>query len=123
MRKNGFTLVEVMASFVILAVAMVGILQMASLDAYLGGYEEESASAVSLMRRKVEELRLKDFTTDVSDAVGSTYTGFDQYVFTVGQDVNWSGNPYLKRVTATETWNDQHGQARHETVNFLVADY
>jgi len=123
MKKNGFSLVEVVASFVIVGLAIIGVMQMFAMDAFTSVLREDSLAVVNLMRQKVEELKFKPFKEDVTDVSGTSSTGFEDYVFTVEQINEWEGNPFLKKIEVTATWNSFKGTQRQEEVSFLKADY
>jgi len=122
MKKQGFSLFEVLASFVIVGVALVGVMKMFSMASTVGVFKKDAIMVSNLMQRKIEEIKCKKFSVDVSES-GTVYAGFPSHSFDVTQTINYLSNPFLKRVSVTVLWNDPSGIVQQETIPFFVADH
>ncbi len=119
--KQGFTLIEVVASLVIVGIALVAILRMFSFGSRSNISNQDRVIACNLLQRKVEEIKCKDFSTDVTES-GISYTNFSDYTLNVSQITPYNANSYLKRVDVDVNWANPLG-SQSETMSTLVADY
>ena len=110
LKSEGFTLIEVLVSLVILAIsllALAGLMNTTTKNNALGGRLTEAAT---FAQDKLEELRVTSWTN-----VGA-FSGADQVAGSTGINYgrNWvvrpnppTGNDPLRAVTITINWNDR----------------
>jgi prepilin-type N-terminal cleavage/methylation domain-containing protein len=111
--QRGFSMVEVLAGFAILSIAMASAVQLSITLAKVTQRNHYLNSAVSLAESKLEELRNADFAAVITDAdpnaldesgnEGETYTRS----WTVSDDTPVEG---LKYVEIVVTWNQMGGE-------------
>lgn len=121
MRNRGFSLVEVVASLVVMSIAMVAILGLFSYTNHYNAYKKERLIASNLLRRKIEELQCYDFTYNLNTLFGA-YSEYPTYDLFVMETTNYASNPNLKKVEVTVAWPSVYWGAQSEAVLFLVSD-
>jgi type II secretory pathway pseudopilin PulG len=111
-REEAFTLIEVVASLIIIGVALVAILGMFYVGSKTGKMNEDRLIAYNLLQRKMEEVRAKSFT-NIAGAINQNYSGFTDYTLDTTV-TNISSN--LKKVEVSVEWLDVFGRTRVETI-------
>ncbi len=119
---RGFSFVEVIAAVVILEVLTLSVLQMYSFGKRTSAIVQEDLILANLFQWKIEDIKGRKFTNDVSGS-GQSVTGFTGYQFDVVQTVPYQGNTYLKKVDVTCRWISAMGNPKQQTMSFLVADH
>lgn len=131
MKERGFTLIEVVASLVIVGISLVAILGMFSIGSRSSAFNQDNVVACSLLQRKLEEVKCKGFddinSNDDDEVItvnNSTYT-LNVEVDSLDVDLtDFVGeNPPLKRVRASVTWATLFGNSRTETLYTLIANH
>ena len=120
-KKSGFSLVEVVCSFIVVGVSLVAILGTFFLGTKGNTFKERQMVACDLLQRKVEEIKCKKFATPVAET-NTNYTDFPDYHFDVTELVGYDSNPYLKKVTVIVGWENPFGVSQQESLIFLVSD-
>lgn len=115
MRKNGFTLVEIMVSTVILALLAAGIFSVLVSSRYLVARSKTRVAAVEIARAEIERMKsLADVNTfytpsGLLDGTG-TWRAWDTTTYTpysVRYRVdNGTGTATYRKVTVQVAWND-----------------
>lgn len=131
MKEKAFTLIEVVASLVIVGIALVAMLGMFSLGSRSNVFNQDRVIACNLLQRKLEEVKCKTFgniNSNDDDEVITVNTS--AYTLNVEVDplkvdlTDFAGaDPPLKRVTVTVSWATPSGGSKTETVSTLIADY
>jgi prepilin-type N-terminal cleavage/methylation domain-containing protein len=110
-RQGGFTLIEVMISLVLTAIAIMGIIALYITETKASGFSRHTTEGAVLAQDKVESLR----TQGVAAAVSTTETGINERggapgtgIFTRTSTVALvpAGSPTWADITVTVTWND-----------------
>jgi hypothetical protein len=112
---------EVILSIVVLETIAVALLGMMTFGTRTGLIHEEMLTAINLLQWKVEEIKSRPYTTNVTE-LGSFYPGYNTYTFNVSQTTNYAGNPYLKKVDIFLTWVNPLGVSKRVGIWFLMAD-
>jgi len=123
---NGFTLVEVISSIVVMALSVLALMRLFSILAESVAYRQHSVMASNLAQRKMEEVKAikkNDFNATVIDLAGSSYSGFPQYTLYVWEAPNYLTFAYLKRIDVTVSWGHSSGGTSSETISTVIADY
>lgn len=118
MKKKGFTLIEVVASLIIVGVALVAILGMFSISSRTSKLSEERVAAYNLLQRKMEEVKAKDFAS-IASAPNESYSGFSDY--TLNTTVT-NPSTYLKEVEVKIQWAVPLGGTNEETITTKMTD-
>ena len=118
---KAFTLLEVIAALAIISVSMLAVLQMLAFGSRCSTNSQRSLIAVNLLQKKMEEIKAKDFSADVSEN-GFAYSNYPAYLFDVTQATGYLGNPFLKRVDVKILWPTPFGADQEQTVSTLIAD-
>jgi type II secretion system protein I len=103
LKSNGFTLIEVLISLVILAIsllALAGLMTTTTRNNSFGGHMTEAAT---LAQDRLEELRVTPWDNISSN--NDQIQGATGIVYTRNWNVATNGN--LRTVTITINWNDQ----------------
>ena len=120
-RRRGFSLVEILATVVILGAMAVSTLQMYSFGTRTNGIVEEELMADNLLQYKVEEAKCKPFAKNLT-AVAQVVAPYTKYSFDITQNIPYLGNLYLKKVTVTCKYTSLLGMSKMKTIVFLVAN-
>lgn len=110
-KQDGFTLIEVMAGMVILALGLLLLLPMMVTSMQANDFARGATEASMLIKDKMEELKNMDPPTSGVDSVGSV-----QRSWTVS---NASSN--LWRLDVTISWTDRHDLSHSNTVTSYMS--
>ena len=103
--KGGFTLIEILASIVLIAVALVPLMQILAQSLGLSMKEERLTKVIFLGERKMEEVRGKvtyDFDTSRAESAAQFLVPYDEYKYTVADDEGAD----IKVISVT-VWHDE----------------
>ncbi len=122
--EQGFLLVEVMISVLILAFVTVGTLAtFAKCSIFVGGIREHSIVNNALNER-MEEVRDTAYASITTLPSTFLATGFDELKNPVGTQV--IDDPFtdndIKRITLTVTWNTQNGRAMTKSMAAYITN-
>ena len=109
-QNNGFTLLEVMVSMVILTLSLLLLLNMAMIAMEGNDWSNNATASSQLIQEKLEELRTNmDLETgsDVVDGIERSWT-----VTTVAN--------HLKRVDITATWYNRRGEPLQNNITAYI---
>ena len=122
MTKRGFTLVEVVSSFIIVGLALVGVMRLFSMGSKTNPIKTDSLIVRNLVQSKIEEIRCKNYSDVVAEAAAAC-PGYPLYTCQV--DVELYDNPPLdlKKVDVIVSWTLMSGGTHQEKITTLVADY
>lgn len=116
-RRGGFTLIEVLASASILAIALLGVI-----GTFLVSYEGVTfggrvSAAVQLAQQKLEELKAGGFPPTPTNGTQTT----DRYTvaWTVSSVGFGAAADELRRISVTVTWPQRVRPGRYELVAFV----
>ena len=112
---------EVILSIVVLETIVVAMLGMVTFGTRTGLMHEEMHTVINLLQWKVEEIKSRPFSVNVTE-LNTWYPTYDKYHFNVSQATNYTGNPYLKKIDVFVTWTNFFGVTKVEGVWFLMAD-
>jgi prepilin-type N-terminal cleavage/methylation domain-containing protein len=93
-RQGGFSLIEVMVAFIIILVAMLGVVQAFTYAIVYNAGNKTRAKALAVMQQEVEALRSKKFTPAFTDAslaggtISKTVTTPDGFSFRVTDQID-----------------------------------
>jgi prepilin-type N-terminal cleavage/methylation domain-containing protein len=121
-QSKGFTLIEVVASLVLISTFFVAILGVFQAGMRINQVNQERIIAYNLMQRKLEEIKTYDFIVNVDDLAGSPFASFPGYILKVRQVVPHAGNPMLKKVVVDIEWASYAGGNSSDSITFLIAD-
>jgi prepilin-type N-terminal cleavage/methylation domain-containing protein len=107
--QSGFTLIELMVSVVILALAAVGIVQAFSTGFQGTADARDITEATTYAQEKMEEI-----TNTTFDGIVSETSAIPQTKFTCNVSVEnpYSGDTDLKKVTTTVSWLNRNGESK-----------
>lgn len=123
LRQKGFSLVEVIATLMLLGVSLVAVSSLFSMGNQMAAVDQGTHVVCGLLQRKMEEARSRPFDDDVSET-GVYYTGYAGYNIDVTQDVDYLGytdDGKLKRITVTVGWTENN-QWRSETIYSCISN-
>ena len=118
-KRGGFTLVEVIASLVLASVTLVSILNLIMMNARLSHANMRRVKAYNLLQRKLEELKLEDFST-LANENNTNFTSDPGYSFDV---VITPINAALKQLDVSISWNSLSSGNVSESITVLRAFY
>lgn len=104
MKKDGFSLIEVLCSIVVVSVALVttlGTFNMINQHYVL--HQDRLMSSV-LLQRKIEEIKCKNFDDVLTEGYPVTYPGYEDYPLYVEVLDSFDSDPELKKVEAFIYW-------------------
>jgi len=101
--KNGFTLIEVMASMIILAIGVLGLAPMIITAIQGNSFGEDMTNANALAQDKMEELKTISYSLMAS---GQDTVGTVQRTWTVDRDNPITG---VSQLTVITQWLDEGG--------------
>lgn len=118
-RMNGFSLIEVLISLVILAISLLALAGLMTTTTKNNAFGGNMTEAATLAQDRMEELRVTDWDNivDGNDTIPMRGLNYDR-VWTVALGPNSPAPPNDndKRITVTVNWND--GMAR--SISFLT---
>ena len=121
-KKNGFSLIEIVATLVILGITLVAIISLFSYGTRTMSLNKQRVIAYMLLQRKFEELKSDTFN-NVNAESGILYSTFPDYSFDVAVQPAYGGNPYLKKVDISISWTNNFGGTSTNTIATFIADH
>lgn len=115
--NSGFTLIEVVVSLLILAVALPALLQSFSQATINQGIIENRTTALHLLQLKMSELEAQGFPEVGSDQGEFGTNSRFRWLYTVSE----TPNPDLRQISLTIIWQEK-GAEKSLTVNRYVAN-
>jgi type IV pilus assembly protein PilV len=117
-RERGFTLIEIMVSMVLAAIAIVGILGLYMTQTKAAGFSRHSTEASVLAQDMIEKLR----TTGAASNQSGTNAGINERGLTGGIFTRtWTeALSTFATITVTVTWSDDG--ATHTLTQYAVRD-
>ena len=114
--QDGFTLIEVMASMIILAIGVLGLAPLIIATIQGNSFGDDMTRATLLAQSKIEELRniSYDLMSSGQDTVGTV-----QRQWTVQKDVPSIG---ISQITVQTSWVDEEGNTHLVTLTTLRAE-
>lgn len=130
-KQSGFSLIEVMISFVLIGVGALGLVKLQAYIEQRADFAMHSIQALNLAEQKLEWFRTRGASSAVSTSPVADYT--DDLV--AGEDTShplytlqWeipsielSGA--LKTVLITASWSDRHGKKQHIELKTMISQY
>ncbi len=112
-RNNGFTIIEVLVSVIILTLSLLMLLNMAMIALDGNDWSNQATRSTQLIQQKIEELRTsKNFVSGV-DSVNSI-----QRAWTVSNP-----SSHLRRVDITASWRNRRGVIlQNSMTSFIRSD-
>ncbi len=110
-KQNGFTLIEVMAGMIILALGLLLLLPMMVTSMRANDFARGATEASMLIKDKMEELKNMDPPTSGSDTTGAA-----QRLWTVS-----NAGMNLWRLDVTISWTDRHDLGHSNTVTSYMS--
>ncbi len=123
MKRQGFTLIEVLAAIVIVAVGLVSILTLFSYGNRATRLQQDRLLAVGVLRRAMEVAKAKDFGEDVTVPAGSDYDPDypPAFTYSVTEDTIFGDPLDLKRIDVTVEWTTAGWGAQSLSATTVVA--
>jgi prepilin-type N-terminal cleavage/methylation domain-containing protein len=109
-RNNGFTLLEVMVSMVILTLSLLLLLNMAMIAMEGNDWSNQATASTQLIQEKLEQLRTDVILTSGSDTVGTIARSWNVY----------SVASHLRRIDITAKWQNQRGDVLQNSMTAYV---
>ena len=109
-QDNGFTLLEVMISMVILTLSLLLLLNMAMIAMEGNDWSNQATASTQLLQEKLEQLRTDMTLTNGADTVGSITRSWQVY----------SVANHLRRVDITASWSNQRGNVLQNSMTAYV---
>jgi len=109
-QNNGFTLLEVMVSMVILTLSLLLLLNMAMIAMEGNDWSNNATASTQLIQEKLEQLRTDMTLNSGSDTVGTIARTWN--VTTVAS--------HLRRIDITATWENQRGDVLQNSMTAYV---
>ena len=110
-KQNGFTLIEVMAGMIILALGLLLLLPMMVTSMRANDFARGATEASMLIKDKMEELKNMDPPTSGADTTGTA-----QRLWTVS-----NAGLNLWRLDVTISWTDRHDLGHSNTVTSYMS--
>lgn len=114
--KNGFTLIEVMASMIILSIGVLGLAPMIISAIQGNSFGDDMTDATLIAQDKIEELRNINYALIAS---GQDTVGTVQRQWTVQNDTPAIG---ISQITVQTSWTDEEGNSHMVTLVTLRAE-
>jgi prepilin-type N-terminal cleavage/methylation domain-containing protein len=105
-KNNGFTIMEVMVSMIILTLALLLLLNMAMIAVESNDWANRATASTQLLQEKLEELRTDLVLTDGIDTVAQIERRW--HVSKVAD--------YLRRVDITASWYNRRGDVLQNSI-------
>ena len=112
--KNGFTLLEILLTLLLLGVGVVSLVSAMTLILTSGGINESELVAVNLAREKIETLKNMSYSS-IANETKAPVSGFTSYQREVAVTVS-SAN--LKQITVTVYWNHKTTELSKNLVTY-----
>ena len=123
MRKNGFSLIEAIASIVVVGVTIVAILNMFRTVTKSSTENRQRLIAYNLLHQKAEETKAKDFNAITTDT--GSFAGFPGFTYLVNVTYPYDPNSEgvsMKRVAVQVGWQSSFGAAVTQSIYFIKAE-
>jgi len=108
---------------VIISVAILALMRMFAVLTHTIAYRQQVIMASGLAQRKMEEIlaiKKSNFEAFITDNLGSSYTGYEDYVLYVYETPNWKGFNELKKIDVVIKWPYPGGGTSSETISALA---
>lgn len=115
MRKNGFTLLEVLLATLLVVGGFIFLLQAMAVGLFAGGDNEGQLIALNLSQEKLEELRNKSYASVINETEAAV-TGFPSFEREVIVTVPQIG---LKEVNVSTSWRTKASTLSVNLVTYL----
>ncbi len=109
-QNNGFTLLEVMVSMVILTLSLLLLLNMAMIAMEGNDWSNHATASTQLLQEKLEQLRTDMVLANGSDTIGSISRSWQVY----------SVANHLRRIDITASWINQRGDVLQNSMTAYV---
>lgn len=115
LKQNGFTLLEILISLIILTLSFVMVVGLFGTGLISGQDAENTAIAMNLAQRRMEEIRNLAFAsiTDESRATVSGFSAFEREVAVTQPETG------LKQVTVTVYWTSKSSDVGTSLVSYI----
>ncbi|MFH0887522.1 MAG: hypothetical protein V1843_05070 [bacterium] len=119
MKKNGFSVLELIMSMVILVLVFFPLLQAIAMGLASGSDTESETMALNIARQKVEETRNLSYASiaSVTKVAHGTYPQYQYQITVTTPQTN------LKQVTATTYWISPGGSELNVALSTYVANF
>lgn len=120
-RRDGFSLIELMASLIVLVIVIAGMTQFLYLGRGTYDDEERKRTATELANRLLEDRRAMAYTASLAADTTITVDGVSYRTVITSQ----SGVPstYSKRVTAVTSWSSTKGRSRNVSLATFMPNH
>lgn len=120
-RQSGFSIIELMASLIVLVIVIAGMTQFLYLGRQSYDDEERKRTATQLGNRLLEDRRSMAYTALLTADTTITIDGVSYRTVITAQ----SGVPttYLKRVRAVTSWSSKKGTSRNVTLSTFLSNH
>ena len=122
MKKDAFTIVEVLAAIVVVGLSLVAVMSMISMGHAQNQLDKERLIAADLLVRKMEEIKSIGFA-NAANQTNFTYSGYSNFPLDVTITANYSGNANLMKVDTTVRWMNIYNISESHQVSTLLANY
>lgn len=117
-RQNGFTLVEILATFVLIALIIPVVMEGISLSMKLGAKSRHQIEACALAETKLAEFLLSgDY--DEGDQEGTFDNNDSNYTWILTVD-DWEEEGFMQQLTMAVDWTDSMGTDHSVSLSTLV---
>ena len=120
-RQSGFSIIELMASLIVLVIVIAGMTQFLYLGRQSYDDEERKRTATQLGNRLLEDRRSMAYTALLTADTTITIDGVSYRTVITAQ----SGVPttYLKRVRVVTSWSSKKGTSRNVTLSTFLSNH
>lgn len=130
--KKGFSLVEVLFASVIMAIGLIAVISAVYLQTTILNENREQTIATLTAQGEIENIRGMKFSDimaltsfDEEDAPGLAYlhygSGFGKGDIVIGS-AGFTGDPHIKKVSVTVTWDSINGKTLTRTMATFVTE-
>lgn len=128
--SRGFTLIEVVAALVIMAIGLFTVLESFVMGNKIVVLRKERTAVVHLLGRIMEEAKIKGFNADV-DSAGDCVSfpectdicaQLKGCTFAVTKQDYGAAGLHMKRIDVTVSWSSTLGETRDETITTVITD-
>jgi len=120
--KKGFTLIEIVATLVILGITLVSIVSLFSYGTRAMTLNKQNTIATMLLQKKYEELKSTKFD-NIINVSGATYSTFPDYSIDINVQSSYGGNPFLKKVEIRITWLSNFGSNISKSILTFISNH